>query len=241
MADWLIWDGGALTADVVTSVEMESAAEPTDHPIESGGVITDHFIRQPDRLTVEFCQSRLSLRSEDLVWKQTDVEFIESRFEPSGLLALSSAVGAGLQAAGQALGILSSPSELKVWSLTLKDPDTNRVQEIHDQLLNLLNDSTELQFSYQGQELQGYYLTSVRRSTQAGSGGMSRFTVELREVQTVQTAAVAGLGLEAPSILSAIPLLDLGKKSNRQEVEENLFERSLNANDLGLNSLGNAI
>jgi len=242
MVDWLTWDGGALTADVVTSYDHEAAVKMTEHPVETGAVITDHRISEPKRLTVEFAQSRQPLRMKDLAWKQQEIDFIESRFQPSGLLLLSTAVEAGLKAAGQALGLLSGGSKLKVYSLTAKDPDSNRIQDLHDQLLDLLDGGTECTFTFQGLVLSGFYVTSVKRSTKAGEGGLSRFVLDLQHVQTVQTAAAAlAGGFELPGILSAIPLLDLGKKSSRQEIEDNQYKRALGAGDLDLNVLGGAI
>lgn len=242
MADWLSWDGGALTADVVTSYSADASAELTEHPIETGSVITDHQLRRPKTLTVEFAQSKQTLREDEMVWTQVDAPYVESRFQPTGLLLLSTALEAGLKAIGSAIGLIGGGDTLTIWSLTAKDPDLDRVQELHDQLLDLLEGATECTFSYQGLELTGYYITSVRRSTRAGSGGLTRFTLELQHVQTVATAAssLAG-GLAVPGILSAIPSIDFGKKPGYAKVEENQYQRSLGANDIGANLLGGSL
>ena len=238
MADWLTWDGGSLTADAVTMIDREDTSEPTDHPIESGGVITDHFLRRPGALTVTFVQSRLSLRDQDLEWKKTNAPAQESRFQPQGLLLLSTAVAGAVGAIAGALGFTSP--ELTYFSRHQKSPDTNRVQDVHDTLLSLLDDAKECRFEYQGEILTGYYVTSVRKSVVGGSGGKATFTIELREVQTVQTAAASLVGFEVPGILSAIPTLDLGRTAGVEKVAEDFLANSKLAKDIGVNELGGA-
>jgi hypothetical protein len=239
MADWLVWDGGALTADVVTRVATEASVQVTEHPVETGSVIADHVIRAPETVSFDFAQSRTTLRESEMVWKQTEIKVRKSLFRPSGLLAVSTIAGAAVSAGLSALGLGDSDAP-KIWSLTAKDPDKDRIEAVRKELLGLLNGATECTFIWQGMVLQGYLLTSVTSSTQSGSGGLVRFTVEGRQVQTVATAALslsALAGLPIPSILTALPLLNRGKKGV-EKVAEQRYEQSLMAKDVGLNLLG---
>lgn len=236
----MTWDGGALTADVVTSTATEARVELTQHRVETGGTIADHGRSMPKTVTFEFAQSSQPLKMVDLAWAQVDAPIRKSLFRPTGLLLLTTAAGAALQAAGEATGLLSGGPSLKIWSLTNKDPDADRIQDLHDQLLELLDGITEVSFTWRSLVLTGYRLTSVSRSTKSGSGGLARFTIEAHHVQTVETAATSLLGgFPVPSVLSSIPLLNVGKKGS-QPIEDGQYERSLGASDIGVDLLGGA-
>jgi hypothetical protein len=241
MADWLVWDGGSLTADVVTAITDTATVEVTDHPVETGSTISDHVQRIPKTIQVEFAQSTLPLKFSELTWKQHEISVRPSAFVPSGLLAVSMMAGAVVGAAASLVGLGGEGPQTKIWSLTAKDEDKDRIQELHDQLLDLLDGGTTVTFVFGERTLSGYVLTEVRRTVQAGSGGLARFSVSAKHVQTVATSSLSALGgLPIPDILSVIPLLDLGAKGVDKTAEEQ-YERSLGASDLSLDSLGGVI
>lgn len=242
MADFLSWDadfpepGGALTADVVTAHTCEATAEVTEHPIESGSTIADHVIQHPASITVEFAQSALANieDSDEVEWKQLDYQVRDSQFTPHGLLALTMAVGAALEAIGAAIGF--GGSSLSIWTLSARE-QRDRINELHDQLLDVLTTAKTCTFTLGGKVLSGYVLTGVKLSrTAAGEDGLARFTVEARHVETVETAAASLLGnFPVSQVLAAVPLLDLGKQTT-EKIEKDVVKKSLLAS--GLDSLG---
>lgn len=241
MADWLVWGDGALTADVVTSLDTEASAEISTHPVETGGKISDHVLLQPRSVVFEFAQSAQPSLDSELEWRSDSLPVVESRFQPTGLLWLTTAAGEALSAIGGALGFGGDSSKFSVLTLQARD-DADRIQDIHDKLLEVLAGAQEVSFSYSGLVLDGYVLSAVRRSQRSGSGGLARFTIEAQHVETVETgvSSLTG-GLPTPSILSAIPLLDLGKKGT-DAIEESVNEhRSQTASDLGVDVLGGAL
>lgn len=229
MADWLTWGdtitGGALTADVVTRIDHESESEVTTHPIETGSEISDHVIHKPKRVTFEFSQSALPLRSEELEWSQVGINPAPNRFQPTGLLAVSTAAERALKAIGSAIGLVSG-GELQIWALTAKE-EKDRIHALHDQLLKLQKDAELVSFQYSGLVLSDYVITSVRYSRQR-PGGMVRFTIDAQEVATVATATstLGSLADAIPGALRLLPSLPFGKKGV-EEVEADVIDHSL--------------
>ena len=130
---------------------------------------------------------------------------------------------------------------MKIWVLEPKS-DENRIQAIHDALVDVMKGAELCTISHKGLVLPDYVITSVSRSHQGGQGGKASFTVELQHVQQVSTLSLslAG-GLPVPSILDAIPALDIGAKGTgavAKKVEEHAF---LTASDIGVNIHGGAI
>ncbi|MFA4972193.1 MAG: phage baseplate protein [bacterium] len=220
--DWLTWEGlfpglgGALTADVITAVEVEHTATATKHAIETGSKISDHVMREPPRVRFEFAQSELPNISDDsltgdTMWIQSPVTPQANRFKPTGLLLAQRALG---MAASAIAGAVLPP--VMVWNLTARLPGEDRVHKIHNTLIDVLEKAHLCAFHYRGLVLTDYVLTSVRYSRQAGEGGLARFTLSAEHIMTVKTAASSLAGVEVPSILAAVPLSQLGRKTVKQ-------------------------
>jgi hypothetical protein len=243
MTDLLFWDAdllsgapaGVVTADCVTSWEPEKTAEVTSHPIETGSEVSDHVIHRPDELSVEFAQSELAFRDDELEWQKIENEVRQSEFRPEGLLFLTMGAGMLIDAAAGALG-LSSNSQVEIWALTAKE-DRDRVLEVYDAIAGAIDSARLVKFSLKGQVLDGYVLTSLRLRRQGGrESGLARISVRARHVQTVETSASSLLGgFPVPSALRALPLLPFGKKGTSAIVAD-VEEHASTA--LGIGSLG---
>jgi hypothetical protein len=239
VVDWMTWDDGALTADVVTSIGVEHRAEVTTHPIETGSEIADHVIVRSPSVTFEFAQSALaSFSGTEVEWKQVPIDVRESQFQPSGLLLATMAAGKAIAAIGAALG-LGGGNTIKVWALSAKE-DKDRIHEMHDALVDVQKQRKLVAFSYKGLVLSDYVLTDVRYSRDAKAAGLCRFTIEAQHIETVatSTSALGGLGGALGGLvgaLRALPLLDQGNKSV-EKVEKEVIKKSLLAS--GLDSLG---
>lgn len=238
MADWMTWDGGALTADIVTAVGLEHTADITEHSVEDGSTISDNVSPRPPVVTFEFAQSKMPLRDSELDWKQAPINVRESQFQPQGLLMLTMAAGAAIGALTNAIGLTSSESALKVWTLTAKT-SKDRIHEMHDALVGVQTGVKEVSFSYDGLVLSGYYLSSVRYSRENKEGGLCRFQLEAKYVPKVKTASSSltpGAGVSS-QLLRALPTQSGGAKTAEAK-EKEVVKKSLLASGLDLGGLG---
>lgn len=235
MADWLTWEGdlpgqgGALTADAVTAIQANGESEVTKHPIESGSVIADHIIHQPDALIVDFVQSNKPLENEEHTdWQQVTINPRPSAFSPSGLLALTMAVGAAVEAVASAIGLAGGGGP-QVYMLTAND-DTDYINELHDKLLDVRSNGYLCTFQRAGLVRTGLVITSVQLSRTSGEAGLARFTIRLESIATVETAAASlvgdVVGAVGAAALSAVPILDQGSRSV-DEIAEDVVDKSL--------------
>lgn len=226
--------GGALTADVVTQIQITAGAEITNHPIESGGEISDHVIRRPKTVAFDFAQSATTLRTDEMEWGQTPIQVRESQFKPTGLLAITMLAGQAVEALANAVGLGGGATEF--WTFSAKD-DEDRIQQIWSKLLEIRDAGALCTFAYQGIYLPDYALTRVSYRRSGGEGGLARFTLEAQEVLTVETAVAAlggsgvGLDVASASALSMVPLLPKGP-SAVEAVEEEAVQKSLLASGL---------
>lgn len=226
--DWMTWQGllpglnGALTADVVTAIDLEHRCEVTEHPIETGSKISDHALVAPAQIQIDFAQSELpnlsdeTLLGGDCMWTQTLVPVQPNAFRPQGLLALQMAVGAAVKAIAGAAGL----NQLRIWNLTATRPGEDRVHKLHDTIVGVLERADKVAFSYRGLVLSDYVLTSVKLSRSAEAVGLARLSLTARHILTVQTAASMIGKLPKPAILRALPLASLGKKTAKQVERE---------------------
>lgn len=231
MADWLTWDGGALTADIVTDVSASHDAEVTKHPIEDGSTIADHVDVHPPTVSFEFAQSAMTLRDDEMKWQQAPIDVRESQFQPEGLLALTMAAGAAIGALTNAIG-LTSTNELKTYTLTAKE-SKDRIHEMHDALIKVQRDVKKVTFAYQGLVLSDYIITSIKYHRGSKEGGLCRFQIEAEHIDVVKTAAsslVPGAGA-LTSVVRALPLLNKGDQSAEKK-EKEVVEKSLLASGL---------
>jgi hypothetical protein len=233
----MTWDSGALTADCVTSIGAENSAEVTEHPVEDGSVIADHVRVNPPTVLFEFSQSKQSLKDDDLKWQQAPINVRESQFRPQGLLALTMAAGAAIGALTNAIGLTSSPGELKTWTLTAKT-NKDRIHELHNVLVAVL--TKKVSFAYDGLVLSDYLLTAVKYSRDNKLGGCARFQIEAKHVETVKTASsslVPTGPLAAGGVLRTLPIANKGGQ-NAESKEKEVVKKSMLASGLDLAGLG---
>jgi hypothetical protein len=240
MADWMTWDGGALTADIVTDISAEHTSEVTEHPVEDGSTISDHVNAAPPTVAFEFAQSAMSLRDEDLKWQQAPINVRESQFQPQGLLMLTMAAGAAVSALTNAIGLTSAEGELKTWTLTAKT-NKDRIHEMHDALVAVWTSAKKVTFNYQGLVLSDYISTAVKYQRKNKEGGLCRFAIEAKHIETVKTASSSLIpsGLSAgTTVLRALPVASKGPQ-NAEGVEKAVVEKSMLAS--GLDSLAGKV
>jgi hypothetical protein len=229
----MTWDGGALTADIVTQITCSSDTEVTNHPVEAGSEISDHVISRPQKVTFEFAQSadvRANPSLDD--WAQVPLDVRDSQFKPQGLLAITMGVGAAVGAIGGALGL--SKSGTQIWALVAQ-AEEDRVHALHETLLQVQKDRELCAFNYQGLSLSNYVITSVQYS-RGRPGGIVRFTLEAQAVVTVSTGVAAlptgAAGVAAPGGVNLVHLTPKGPKST-DEVEKEVVRKSLLKSGLG--------
>ena len=239
MADWMTWEGevpgiggGALTADIVKQITASSEAEVTNHPVEEGFEISDHVIKRPKRVTFEFAQSAIPFAQEsETNWEKIPLNVRDSEFRPFGLLAITMLAGAAIAAVGKALGLGSA---FEVWALTSKE-NKDRIHELHDKLIEVLDNSYMCTFSYQGLYLPNYVLTGVQYS-RGVPGGIARFTIEAQAVITVSTSAaliaggVGGLP-KLPAAINLVPAIPMGPGAT-EKIEKEVVQKSMLASGL---------
>ncbi len=235
-SDWITWDGGALTADVVTDISAEHSAEVTEHPIEDGSTIADHVDVKPPSVAFEFAQSSQSLKDDDLKWQQAPINVRESQFHPQGLLALTMLAGAAVGALTNAIGLTHDAGALKTWTLTAKE-DKDRIHEMHDALIAVQKAVKKVAFSYQGLVLTDYIITAIKYHRDNKAGGICRFAIEAKHIDVVKTAASSLVPGAAAltSVVRSLPLVSKGDQ-NVKAVEKAVIKKSMLAS--GLDSLG---
>lgn len=230
MTDWLTWDGGSLTADVITATSEEQSWEITSAPIETGSSVSDHAIKNPARMTWEFAQSEQPFADDDVKWVQGTLDVRESLFEPGGLLWAQMQVGAAIDAVGSALGFGGSGGKPKYWHLTAKTKDVDRIAKIRDALLDVAEKQKELTLEFKGIRYTGYHVVAFKHTRTNQEAGLSRFTLDVQKVTTVKTGA-SGLmddfAAGANLVKSVAAAVGAGGKDTAKEIETRVRDRTL--------------
>lgn len=225
--DLVVWedDAGtmhAINADVVVSTKDERTAEVTRHPLESGAQISDHVIQLPDNFVLEIAQSQQPQNEvEGMSYVTTELEYRESQFRPGGLLALSSAAGAAISALAGVAGL----NALKVHTLQAGG-SLDRVNDLHDQLIGVKQNAIPITVTFKGRIYPDFIVTSIVRTDTKGEVGLTRFTLECEQFQTVETGTAE---LPDPADLRPRAKKDDGKKPSEtlSEAEEAAQKKSL--------------
>jgi hypothetical protein len=210
--DLIIFDGGALVADLLQEATITDSSELTQYAIESGAIIVDHIIRQPRTLSLTLVQTEtpivettgfalalqaLSYDARPAGTQTVTVPVRQSEFRPAPLMALSSAVRSllfgGPPKELSLTGLQSdkplTTRELKVHVLSAGAP-LDRVNDFHDQLLSLLETATPVIVTVKGYSYIDLVLISVTRTDAGGQAGKATFGVELKQIATVETQTV---------------------------------------------------
>lgn len=222
-----------LDVDVVMSTRDKRMARLSDHVVETGAVVTDHIVIQPEVLDFELLVTQtpmggsgmslipvsLELSNRSLVPASLPISVAPSRFQPGGFLLLSTglrSVVAGLfggggadtpsQAQGSASRATTSALQVNVLQVTAGAP-VDPVNDTHDTLIEIMNTGLLVTVSFKGRLYLDYLLTSVELSQGKGEAGCGRFKVEARAFRTVTGVNVA---LPDPADFRALPKVSKG-------------------------------
>ncbi len=210
---WDDADGNAhtLDVDVVTAATDRRTAKLTDHVVETGAVITDHVVIQPEELTLELVVSQTPLRGVGFARQRAEREVGGTRldkkshplnvppnaFQPGGFLLLSQgarqAVGAVIGLIAGAAGVASTfEGHEQVQTrgtigvdVLQSDSPVDRVNETHDRLVDIMNGALPVTVSFKGKLYKEYLLTEVELNHGAGYFGGGKFKVQARAFRTV--------------------------------------------------------
>ncbi len=186
----------SLTA-AVRGYSDERTAEVVQQPVEGGSVISDHVIQNPDTISLELIESDTPITiRQGFKKKSLDLSpFVrESRFAPSGLLAITRAagaiVGAAVEAVGSLFGVSSSagPSPVTIQS------EGGKFQDLENNLYTLLIQIKEnpppsgVEVSVGGRKYESFLITRISKTKTAL--GPTTFPVDGVRFRTVSTASV---------------------------------------------------
>lgn len=215
-----------LDVDVVMQASDKRSAKLTDHVVETGSVITDHVVIQPESLSMDLVVSQtpitvgegrslqqLSIDStaQALSAKVYPLAVRDSEFQPGGFLLLSQGLRTVVTGAANtllgAVGLGAGADKLTGSDVQLPQTTsqartlqatsaTDRVTSVHDQLIAIMNGKLLVTVSFKGRLYIDYLLTEIELSHQAGKFGQGSFKVQARAFRTV-TGVAAQLPLPA--------------------------------------------
>jgi len=179
--------------DAVRDIDDDRSSTLTQHAIESGALVTDHVISNPNILTITILSTNNPTHLTDQ--QQHTIVTLPVRpnqFVPRGLLAITRGVGA---AVGAAVGLLTgdSPGSGNSIKVNVLSPPSSvqRVQELHAQLIDLKNNATEIEVVTGGIVYPDQILISVKKSTGPSQYGLGVFTCIFQKLTTVTATAVS--------------------------------------------------
>jgi hypothetical protein len=222
-----------LDVDVVMTANDTREAKLTDHVVETGAVITDHVVIQPESLSLDLVVTQtpmtagngftmtsgeISAPGQKLKAQTHPIKVQPSAFQPGGFLLLSTglrgAISSLLGAAGgnsdQMSGskVETTASSLRVSTLQSASA-VDRVGDVHDRLVEIMNGALLVTVSFKGRLYIDYLLTKVELLQQAGKAGMGTFKVTARAFRTVTGTTVS---LPDPADFRALPKVNKGNK-----------------------------
>ncbi len=218
-----------LDVDVVMSTGDRRTARLTDHVVETGSVVTDHIVIQPESLSFELLVTQtpmggegftsqsttLEVSSRSLVPATLPIQVAKNRFQPGGFLRLTTGLRSVIESA---LGAATTPTQVqgsesvrttstvRVSTLQASNP-VDRVNEAFDTLVGILNTGLLVTVSFKGRLYLDYLLTSVELSQGKNEFGCGRFKVDARAFRTVTGTNVA---LPDPADFRALPSVSKG-------------------------------
>lgn len=219
-----------LDVDVVMSTNDKRTAKLTDHVVETGAVVTDHIVLQPETLSFELLVTQtpmggpgmaraplaLEVSGNSLVPATVSIDVPKSRFQPGGFLLLSGAlrsVVAGLLGGGdttpstaQGSRVETTKSTLQASTLQATEP-VDRVNDAFDTLVEIQRTGLLVTVSFKGRLYIDYILTSIELSQGKGDAGCGRFKVEARAFRAVTGVNV---DLPDPADFRALPKVSKG-------------------------------
>jgi hypothetical protein len=198
-----------LDVDVVSNGVDERTAQLSDHSVETGSVITDHVVILPETLSLELVVSNTPITEVAGFGRSNlTLDVRPSQFVPGGFLAVSSGVRNVLT------GIFSGLSTPPVAVNTLQPTGgtVDRVADVHDQLIRILQGALLVTVSFKGRVYADYLLTRVTLTSNSGEFGLGRFGVDARAFRTVTGETVQ---LPDPADFRALPSKGAGNKGKK--------------------------
>lgn len=232
---WLDASGSTRTldVDVVMNANDVREAKLTDHVVETGAVITDHVVIQPEALSLDLVVTQtpisagagfgganidIATSSQTLSGATHTIKVQPSAFQPGGFLLLSqglrSAVGSLMGALGpattmQGSKVEKSSSSARVSVLQATGGPVDRVADVHDQLIEIMNGALLVTVSFKGRLYIDYLLTKIELQHSSGKAGMGTFKVTARAFRTVTGTSV---NLPDPADFRSLPKVNKGNK-----------------------------
>jgi hypothetical protein len=199
-----------LDCDVVSSASDERTALLTDHAVEGGSLITDHVVIMPEALSLELVVSQTPIAEVTGFGRANlTLDVRPSQFVPGGFLAVSSGVRNALT--GLFSGPVSPPAAVNTLQSTGGVVD--RVADVHDHLIRILQGALLVTVSFKGRVYTDYLLTRVTLSSNSGEFGLGRFGVDARAFRTVTGETVQ---LPDPADFRALPTKKAGNKGKKE-------------------------
>jgi hypothetical protein len=197
-----------LSADVVSNGVDERTAQLSDHSVETGSVITDHVVILPETLSLELVVSNTPI-TEVAGFGRSNLalDVRPSQFKPGGFLFVSSGVRSAIA------GLVSRPEPpVAVNTLQPTGGTVDRVADVHDQLIRILQGALLVTVSFKGRVYADYLLTRVTLTSNSGEFGLGRFGVDARAFRTVTGETVQ---LPDPADFRALPSKGAGNKGKK--------------------------
>lgn len=180
-----------ISFDATTSETHIISATVTEHPVETGGPLTDHVRENPFKITVEVVVSNTPI---DLP-SAADDSFTDGvkRQQQKVDLSLKPSQQITQLAQGPNSGAQSSATSPTAQATTYQFSSAfDRVRKIYEALQNLVGTATPItvQTSLALYDEMEIVTVSVPRSVEMGSSAM-KMTVDLQQIRTVESQTVA--------------------------------------------------
>ncbi len=222
-----------LDVDVVKSTTDNREAKLSDHVVETGSVVTDHIVIQPEQVSFELVVTQspmiapgfavasapINVAGRELVPTPHAISVRQSQFKPGGFLfltrGLTSAVASLFGGSEenpstvQGSATRATASSLQVNVIQAATP-VDRVNEAHDTLIEIMNTGLLVTVAFKGRLYVDYLITGVELSQGPGEAGMGRFKVKVRAFHVVSAVNVK---LPDPADFRAKPQEKKGNKA----------------------------
>lgn len=194
-----------LDADLVADFKDELSGTLTEHSVESGATIADHYLVKPEVITFTLVQSRTPITETTGFTKVTKNVSVRQSQQPNAVRRTAevrpvqgfrvSIAGALEALEGRAQGSVSwegleargaTDSSLKVHVLAADSESTaDRLEAFHETLFSLIRTKQLVTVVFRERAFSNRLVTRVTRMQGTGDYGKADFQVELREFRTV--------------------------------------------------------
>lgn len=174
-----------VSADLVQSAQDMRETQLTEHAVEDGSQISDHVIRKPDTASFELIQSQTPLYNlpfEGQAFAQREV-VVAGRAAPpkKGLLSFS------IPPSTHAVDTGNIQEFNYVYHAFSADTPRDRIRDMHERLIELLDNSHEVEITFRGYTLDKMILTGLTSHSNPGELGSGRFSLKFNKLNTVTT------------------------------------------------------